>query len=111
MTDIGALYGGNLFGRTKMAPVVSPNKTWEGTIIGTSLAILVITGMGYGISVQNGTTFWLPGPHRYGHLCAVTLIMSSIGHVGDLCESAMKRDAGIKDSGVTYTGTLAACSI
>jgi phosphatidate cytidylyltransferase len=55
-------------------------------------------------SVYFGNTLWFSGPHRYGEVLLVTLTMSIVGQVGDLCESAMKRDAGVKDSGTTITG-------
>lgn len=104
LTDTGAYYGGKLWGKHKMAPVISPNKTWEGAVCGAILSAIVIYIAAICESVLVGHTLWLPGPHRYIHIGVVTLILSAVGQVGDLCESVMKRDAGIKDSGVTITG-------
>jgi phosphatidate cytidylyltransferase len=104
MTDTGAYYGGKLLGRHKLAPVISPNKTWEGSICGAMAALILIFIVAIIQSVWLGNTLWLPGAHRYIHIGVVAILLSAIGQIGDLCESAMKRDAGIKDSGVTNTG-------
>lgn len=103
-TDIGAYYGGRLFGRHKLAPVISPNKTWEGAVCGVLLTVAAVCLVAACQHVWIGNTLWLPGPNRYVHLIAVTILLSAVGQIGDLCESSMKRDAGIKDSGVTITG-------
>ncbi|RJP33970.1 MAG: hypothetical protein C4527_03350 [Candidatus Omnitrophota bacterium] len=103
-TDIGAYYGGRRFGKHKLAPVISPNKTWEGSFCGTGFAILVIFATVWCQSFFHDASLWLNGAHTYGILAMVTIVMSAIGQVGDLCESAMKRDAGVKDSGSDLTG-------
>jgi len=103
-TDIGAYYGGKWLGRHKLAPTISPNKTWEGAVCGSALAGVAVLGLAGFQSVWFGNTLWLIGPHRYLPIIAVTLLLSAVGQIGDLCESVMKRDAGIKDSGVTITG-------
>lgn len=104
ITDIGGFYGGSLFGRHKLASTISPKKTWEGAIVGTLSACLVVGVVAYIQSARYGHTLWFPEPNRYGELLVVTVIMSIIGQIGDLAESAMKRDAGIKDSGSSLTG-------
>jgi len=104
MTDVGAYYGGKLFGRHKLSPVISPNKTIEGTITGTLFACAFIFISAWVHSTWWHQTLWFPTPHHYLPLMAVTLFMSVLGHIGDLNESAMKRDAGVKDSGITVTG-------
>ncbi len=104
LTDTGAYYGGKLLGKHKLAPIISPNKTWEGAIAGTALTTAIILLTAYGYSIAQGNTLWLSGPHRYGHIIIITIFLSAVGQVGDLCESAMKRDAGIKDSGTMDTG-------
>jgi phosphatidate cytidylyltransferase len=103
-TDVGAYYGGKTFGRNKLAPEISPNKTWEGSVIGTLSACLIFMGVVALQSLWQGVSLWIPEPHQYLHILGVTIIMSIIGQVGDLFESAMKRDAGIKDSGSQLTG-------
>jgi len=103
-TDIGAYYGGKLFGKHKLSPVISPNKTIEGSIAGTLAAVAFIVLSAWIHTLWTGNTFWYNSPHNYGELVLITFVMSIIGQVGDLNESAMKRDAGVKDSGITNTG-------
>lgn len=103
-TDTGALYGGQLFGKHRLAPVISPKKTWEGAFFGSLFAVLIILIIAVIQSIYWDYTLWRETPHQYVEIILVTLIMSIIGQIGDLCESAMKRDKGIKDSGVSITG-------
>jgi phosphatidate cytidylyltransferase len=92
--DVAAYYAGSKFGRHKMAPRVSPGKSWEGGV--SSLIVSTIFGAAY--------------LHRY--LPSVPLIeaiglsvaANIAGQFGDLCESAMKRGAGVKDSGNLLPG-------
>jgi phosphatidate cytidylyltransferase len=93
--DSFAYYTGKNFGRRKLAPVVSPNKTWEGTIGGFAGATL--------IGAAAGAWWVMPelGPVR-GALAAA--LASSAGQIGDLVESLWKRGAGVKDSGVFLPG-------
>jgi phosphatidate cytidylyltransferase len=93
--DSFAYYTGKNFGRRKLAPIVSPNKTWEGTIGGLVGATL--------IGAAAGTWWVLPelGPAR-GALAGA--LASSAGQIGDLVESLWKRGAGVKDSGVFLPG-------
>ena len=93
--DSGAYYGGKRWGRRKLAPVVSPNKTWEGTISG------FVGATAFGAIA--GTWVLLPefGPVR-GALAGA--LASSAGQLGDLVESMWKRGAGVKDSGVFLPG-------
>ena len=93
--DSFAYYTGRRFGRRKLAPVVSPNKTWEGTLGGLAGATL--------IGAAAGTWAILPemGPLR-GALAGA--LASTAGQIGDLVESLWKRGAGVKDSGVFLPG-------
>lgn len=93
--DSFAYYTGKNLGRRKLAPAVSPNKTWEGTIGGFVGATL--------IGAAAGTWWVLPelGPAR-GALAGA--LASSAGQIGDLVESLWKRGAGVKDSGVFLPG-------
>jgi phosphatidate cytidylyltransferase len=91
--DAGAYYAGRKFGRHKLAPRVSPNKTWEGAI--AAVAVSCVAGLLYlprftGISI----------PVALG----VTVAANVAGQFGDLAESAMKRGAGVKDSGSLLPG-------
>jgi phosphatidate cytidylyltransferase len=93
--DSCAYYAGRRFGRRPLAPVVSPKKTWEGTVAGLIGATL--------FGAAAGTWWFLPqlGPAR-GALAGA--LASSAGQVGDLVESLWKRGAGVKDSGVFLPG-------
>lgn len=92
MSDTGALFAGKAFGRHKLAPNVSPGKTWEGSIGG------VLTSLATGAAL--GWWLHLPMVHALGlaALCAIA------GQVGDLCESALKRDLGVKDFSTVMPG-------
>jgi phosphatidate cytidylyltransferase len=93
--DSFAYYVGKSLGRRQLAPVVSPKKTWEGSIGG----LLGATAIG----AAAGTWWVMPelGPVRGAFAGALA---SSAGQVGDLVESLWKRGAGVKDSGVFLPG-------
>lgn len=86
--DTFAFYGGRTFGKHKMAPVISPNKSWEGSI--SSAVSTMILGSTYLHYMMPQVPMW----QGLG-LC---LAANVAGQVGDLAESAMKRGAGVKDS-------------
>ena len=89
--DSFALFGGKRFGRHKLSPTVSPNKTVEGSVCG-AVSSLVVGLIAYFVFEK---CFGLAAPLW---LCLVTaLVASSIGQVGDLAASLFKRFAGIKD--------------
>jgi len=89
--DTGAYLGGRLLGSRRLAPRVSPNKTWEGLAIG--FAVGVFTVWWYGLS-----TDWMGGTN--GVLLGVAVALAA--PVGDLFESKVKRDAGTKDAGSLF---------
>jgi len=95
-TDSGAYFSGRKFGRRKLWPDISPNKTVEGFIGGILSALLVavifyqFTDLGTGISI------WL--------LLFYSIILSVFGQLGDLVESAIKRHFHVKDSGTLLPG-------
>lgn len=101
LADSGAYFAGRTFGKHKLAPVVSPNKTWEG-VAGGALASIVGTGA---MLWMSSTLSWfsLPG-HHPGFYFALTLLVVIASIVGDLLESMLKRDAGVKDSGTIFPG-------
>ena len=90
--DVGAYFGGRTFGKHKLAPTVSPGKTWEGVAGGLVAALLMATAGVYWLNL-NAWPF-------LGLVAAV--VFASI--VGDLTESMFKRHAGLKDSGSLLPG-------
>lgn len=92
--DIGAYYVGRNFGRHKLAPRVSPKKSWEGAVAG------VVTGVAAGGFYL---TRFVPGV-PLAHVIALTAVANIAGQFGDLAESAMKRGAQVKDSGAILPG-------
>ena len=93
--DTGAYFSGRKFGRHKLAPKISPNKTVEGLIGGMLLA--VITGVVLSL-FAGATTAQLPA------VALVSLLAGLLSVVGDLFESLLKRHAGVKDSGALIPG-------
>lgn len=92
LTDVGCYYAGTKFGKHKLAPVVSPNKTIEGSVGGMICAIIGALIVGYFIGVEWSLSVFA------GFICTV------FAQIGDLCESLIKRDAGVKDSGNSLPG-------
>lgn len=90
--DVGAYAIGSIAGRRKIAPRVSPGKTWEGTFGGFGAAALAVLGI--------SALFGLGRPEAA--IAAVTLGPLAFG--GDLLESLVKRRAGVKDSGALFPG-------
>lgn len=101
-TDIGGLLFGCKFGKHKLAPSVSPNKTWEGVFGGVALSMLGSAGL---IWAFNHFSVWT-GPVAFAPWVAAlgALPISGVSVVSDLVESAFKRQAGDKDSGATIPG-------
>jgi phosphatidate cytidylyltransferase len=92
VADIGAFFAGRRFGRIRLAPEVSPGKTWEGVLGGVALSALVAVG----------GSLWFRVPLEvFLPLCLATVAFSVIG---DLTESLLKRYAGMKDSGSLFPG-------
>jgi phosphatidate cytidylyltransferase len=91
VTDIGAYFAGRSIGGPKLAPSVSPNKTWAGLIGGVVAALLLGLALwyGYGLPLQ---------------LALASPILAVIAQIGDLYESWLKRLAGVKDSGTLLPG-------
>jgi phosphatidate cytidylyltransferase len=95
ITDSGAYLIGRQIGKHKLAPKVSPNKTWEGSIGGTLSAVIILA-----IYLH----FFPVGYHNYWLMVLATLFLSIMGQFGDLIESALKRYYGVKDSGKILPG-------
>jgi phosphatidate cytidylyltransferase len=104
--DIAALYVGRSLGRRKLAPSLSPNKTWEGSL-GSIAGSLAVTGVLFALAnllaqwnfvrlsfAEEAWWWWL----------AIAVVVNVAAQVGDLAESALKRSAGVKDSGALLPG-------
>jgi len=97
--DNGAFLGGSRYGKHKLAPAISPNKTAEGAIIGALSSILVGV-LVYYLGIWCSNTVWLGSLYTPVPLwlCVVTsFIASTMGQIGDLAESLIKRMIGVKD--------------
>jgi phosphatidate cytidylyltransferase len=90
-TDIGAFFAGRNFGGPKVAPAISPNKTWSGLIGGMIAALL----LGWGLTSYYDLPF---------QLAMASPGLALLAQVGDFFESWMKRRAGVKDSGTILPG-------
>ncbi len=90
--DVGAYFAGRRFGRVKLAPRVSPGKTWEG-VIGGLLLVGVLAGLGA----------WVSG-FEASVLVPFCVAVALVSIVGDLTVSVFKRSVGMKDSGTLFPG-------
>lgn len=93
--DTGAYFGGRLFGRHKLSPQKSPKKTWEGAIAGMGVSIVAA------IVVEMYFKYPLGG---LSQAVAAGALCGSLGQLGDLVESVIKRFARVKDSGALFPG-------
>jgi phosphatidate cytidylyltransferase len=92
--DSAALYVGKWIGRHKLAPHVSPGKSWEGSIASTATSVIYAAFYFH----------WLLPSVPLAEAMGLTVVANSAGQFGDLCESALKRGAGVKDSGTLLPG-------
>ncbi|EMW91249.1 phosphatidate cytidylyltransferase [Escherichia coli] len=92
--DSGAYMFGKLFGKHKLAPKVSPGKTWQGFIGGLATAAVISWGYGMWANLDVAPVTLL--------ICSIVAALASV--LGDLTESMFKREAGIKDSGHLIPG-------
>ncbi len=108
VADIAAYFAGRAFGRRKLAPAISPGKTWEG-VGGAVLAVIIIGLLASHLGGEAGRQAgWLPSVLVAGlgmaSAAAVLVGLVALSIVGDLHESLLKRQAGVKDSGATLPG-------
>ncbi len=92
LSDVLQYVWGKLLGRHKIAPVVSPNKTWEGFVGGVLTATAI------------GAALWWMTPFRPLYAALVSLVITVMGFAGGLTMSAIKRDRGVKDYGTMIKG-------
>jgi phosphatidate cytidylyltransferase len=90
--DTFALLGGRMWGHNKLAPWISPKKTWEGAAVGLVFAVIA------------GFVFTRPLGIAWYHGLAIGALVSVAATIGDLAESLLKRDTGVKDSGTIMPG-------
>ena len=90
LADIAAYFSGRAFGRHKLAPTISPGKTWEGAL-GAGVAVMIVGLLCAG---------WLPEKlaGQLGMLAVLLAALTAVSVIGDLFESMLKRQAGLKDS-------------
>ena len=93
--DVGAYFAGRTFGKHKLAPKVSPGKSWEGVYGGMLTTTLVAFGGGLLLQDSIGVALTL---QQWSLLFLATFMVTSVSVVGDLVESMLKRQRGIKDS-------------
>ena len=91
--DTGAYLIGSRFGKHKLFPRISPNKTWEGSVGGVVVVLLIALVLGYFFQ-ELRTVDWL----------VLAALVAVFGSVGDLIESMLKRSVGVKDSGNLMPG-------
>jgi phosphatidate cytidylyltransferase len=94
VADTAAYFVGRAWGRRKLAPAISPSKTWEGAWGGIAGAVAY--------AIIGGT--FLKGVGAWPVYAGVAVLLGAISIVGDLFESAAKRQAGVKDSGTLLPG-------
>ena len=93
LADCGGYIAGNLFGKRKLAPVVSPGETWEGFAGGMFFQLLLIAGL-----------VWYDSELEVFALSLIILPVALYSVLGDLFESMVKRHSGVKDSGQLLPG-------
>lgn len=94
ITDSGAYLIGRKIGKNKLAPKISPNKTWEGSIGGSVIAVIAAAIY----------TYYFPQAYGWWIMLAISILLSVAGQFGDLVESALKRFYHVKDSGSVLPG-------
>jgi phosphatidate cytidylyltransferase len=100
IADSAAYFAGRAFGRRKLAPAISPGKTWEGVAGGVVACIfyaIILTMFDPGLGARVTGVIWVP-------FIAAVILLCALSVLGDLCESALKRRAGVKDSGTLLPG-------
>jgi len=100
-SDGGAYVIGSRMGKHKLAPRVSPNKTWEGAIGGF---LCTVAAMAILWALRRAVDWQAYPPWQIGHYMLTGAVLSVVGQFGDLVESGLKREAGVKDSGVVFPG-------
>jgi phosphatidate cytidylyltransferase len=93
--DVAGYFIGSQFGRSRMSPRLSPNKTWEGLFGGMVASVILGLILGRVLAPWNG---------KITHGLLLGLVVAIAAPLGDLCESMIKRDLGLKDLGTILPG-------
>lgn len=104
--DIAALYIGRYFGRRKLAPTISPQKTWAGAVASLVASVIIAGGLlgAAHLLETRWNSVMLSYPDETWYWLVLAVIVNIAAQVGDLAESALKRSAGVKDSGILLPG-------
>lgn len=105
-SDSGAYFAGKTIGGPKIAPSISPNKTWAGLIGGmvSSTALFIVYALYLGPWLETLRSGLSLPPLDMVQLCILGVIVTIAGQAGDFLESSQKRAAGVKDSGTLIPG-------
>jgi phosphatidate cytidylyltransferase len=107
-SDIGAYFAGKTIGGPKMAPAISPNKTWAGLIGGIVSSIGIFYAYVFSIGPYLGDAIWsdlnLPEGFTLSSVIIIGVLIAVFGQAGDLLISMQKRKVGVKDTGVLIPG-------
>jgi phosphatidate cytidylyltransferase len=98
VADVAAYFSGRAFGRKKLAPDISPGKTWAG-VVGAALGVTVYC-IAVSVAMSNSMGWHIAIPA----ILALSILLTALSIVGDLFESLLKRQAGVKDSGHLLPG-------
>ena len=108
VADVGAYFFGRAFGRHKLAPRVSPGKSWEGAIGGLALVLVLALAAVAWLPASAATAHvfptWLAARAGLAITVLVLVALVALSIVGDLHESLLKRARGVKDSGRLFPG-------
>lgn len=96
--DTGAFFVGRAWGKHRLAPAISPGKTWEGTLGGLLSAIVAA------IAISNIPILFSPSPLECWQAILLGCLISLFAQLGDLIESLLKRNMGVKESGKLLPG-------
>lgn len=105
--DIAALYIGKSLGKRKLAPAISPNKTWEGSIGSVLGSVLFGVGfilLGNSLAARSTAFARLSTPEPWWQFLLLAILLNIAAQIGDLVESALKRGVDVKDSGTLLPG-------
>ena len=104
LTDIGAYFTGRACGKTKMAPAISPGKTWAGAVGAVVWVLVAATAAWFALPHEQVFTSLLIEKAGWSSAFFIMVLLVAISIAGDLFESALKRQAGVKDSGWALPG-------